>query len=195
MNPPVKWVAELNNVREVSLFSTADLAFWTERLRPEGLVPLGKDGKAQVLVIAPDAKFMGVRFREVSFSVLVSAPSGAQEGAFLVHAFNSCRLFAFCERALFSTPYQHGDVRLTSSAPASIEVVQRGEVVFRAGWRRRCPGPGDRTEDNGWEGPVFFREATGERGKVVFREGPGATQTAPFEGAAHAQAVARGRGP
>ena len=52
MNPPVKWVAELPHVREVSLRGSAELAFWKDRLRKENLIPAEKDGKAQILVVA-----------------------------------------------------------------------------------------------------------------------------------------------
>ncbi len=53
------------------------------------------------------------------FSVLVStSEEGAGGGgAYLVSAFNSCRFFAFCERAFFSTPYHHGDARISASLP------------------------------------------------------------------------------
>src|SRR5947209_20045135 len=100
MNTTVKYVADLAHVREVSLFGTADLAFWQDRLRFEGLIPTESDGHAQLWVVAADAKFMGVRFRELSFSVLASRheAGASQDGAFLVRAFNSCRLFAFSER-------------------------------------------------------------------------------------------------
>jgi hypothetical protein len=51
-----------------------------------------------------------------------------QEGAYLVHAFNSSRLFACCERAFFSTPYSHGDVGLSASCPAAMQLVKQGEA-------------------------------------------------------------------
>src|SRR5262249_27557184 len=100
MNTSVKWAAELAHVREVSLLGTADLAFWKDRLLKEELLPVQSDGRAQLLIIAADSKFMGVRFRELSFCVSVSRPDGGirQDAAYLVRAFNSCRFFAFCER-------------------------------------------------------------------------------------------------
>src|SRR5262249_42901621 len=98
MSTPVKYVAELAHVREVSLLGTADLAFWTDRLRNEGLVPTERDGKAQVLIVAAEAKFLGLRFSELSLSVLVSQPreDSLRDGAYLAHAFNSRRFFALC---------------------------------------------------------------------------------------------------
>lgn len=117
MNTPVKWAAEPAHVREVSLLGTADLAFWKDRLMKEDLLPAESDGQAQLLIVAADSKFMGVRFRERSFSVLVSRQEEGtrQDAAYLVRAFNSCRLFAFCERVFFATPYNHGDVRVSAS--------------------------------------------------------------------------------
>ena len=101
-----------------------------------------------LVLVAAEMRFMGVRFRELSFSVLVAgsgagglplAPAPSPEGrgrtvggAYLVQAFNSCRCFAFCERALFSTPYNHGDVRVVTDFPASIRLLQSGEAVFAA---------------------------------------------------------------
>src|SRR5215218_5136234 len=128
--PSIKYVAQLAHVREVSLLGTADLAYWTERLRSERLTPDECEGNAQVLVIAADARFKGMRFREVSFSILVHRPGAAAavtgdaaagDAGFLAHAFNSSRFFAFCERAFFSTPYYHGRIAVSATVPASIE--------------------------------------------------------------------------
>src|SRR5262249_54914321 len=168
MNTPVQWVAELAHVREVSLLGTADLAFWEDRLLKEDLLPAESDGQAQLLIVAADARFGGVRFRELSFSVLVSRRQEGtrQDAVYLARAFNSCRLFAFCERVFFSTPYYHGDVRASASFPASIHLAKKGEAVFRAEMGADSPGPGrepSRRGEGGWEGPVFLPE--NRRGK------------------------------
>src|SRR5262245_35602452 len=134
MTSTVKYVAQLAHVREVSLLGTADLAYWKDHLRPEDLVPAEVDGRAQILIIAADMKWMGIRFREVSFSVLVDPP-----GAYLVQAFNSSRMLAWCERTFFSTPYYHGDVRVSAAYPPSVELRLRGEVVFRAAMGEGTP--------------------------------------------------------
>src|SRR5690348_9916827 len=107
MNTSVKWAAQVAHVREVSLLGTADLAFWKDRLLKEDLQPAESDGQAQLLIIAANLKYMGIRFRELSFSVLVSRLEAGvqQDAAYLVRAFNSSRPFAFCERVFFSTPY------------------------------------------------------------------------------------------
>src|SRR5262249_27784132 len=138
----VKWAAELAHVREVSLLGTADLPFWQGRLEAEGLRPAARDGRAAVLLIAADARFMGIRFREMSVSVQVVPPEGGalRDAAYLVGAFNSSRLLAFCERVFFSTPYRHGDVHLSASLPASIRVADKGGAGFRAEMGTGTPG-------------------------------------------------------
>lgn len=188
MNTPVKWVAELAHVREVSLLGTADLAFWKDRLWKDDLVPAERDGRAQVLIVAADARFWGVRFQELSFSVLVSRNEDGtrQDASYLIRAFNSCRLFASCERAFFSTPYYHGRVRLSVSFPASIQLVEAGKVVFQAGMNAEASTAGReplRSGEDGWEGAVFLpehRRGKGRQGNLFYARIRGHTQTYPF---------------
>jgi hypothetical protein len=175
----VQYVADLKHVREVSLLGTADLAFWEGRLREEGLAPAAQDGKAQVLVIAAEARYLGLPFRELSFSVLVA---GHGQAAFLVRAFNSSRLFAFCERAFFSTPYYPGDVRVSAAVPASVEV-SAGGAFFRAEMQADTSAPGrgpSRSGEDGWQGPVFLPGGRGRNGKLFFARLRGHTRTYPF---------------
>jgi hypothetical protein len=175
-------------VREVSLLGTADLAFWKERLLKEELHPAECDGQAQLLIIAADAKYLGVRFRELSVSVLVSRPREGtrQDAAYLVRAFNSCRSFAYCERVFFSTPYYYGDVRVSASLPASVHLVQKEEVVFAAQMSADVPGQGREPSCCGeacWEGPVFLPESRRRKdrpGKLFVARLRGHTQRYPF---------------
>jgi hypothetical protein len=121
MTTSIKWAAELAHVREVSLLGTADLAFWKEQLLKEDLLPAERDGQAQILIIAASAKYMGVRFQELSFSVLVSRvkEGNRQDAAYLLRAFNSSRLFAFC-----------GSTRAGSSGmPNSSAIRRRGSCL------------------------------------------------------------------
>ena len=130
----MKYVAELAHVREVSLLGSADLGFWAERLRVEGLTPVEHAGLARVLVVACDSKFFGVRFRELSFSVFVRRPdvSEGSDAAFLVQAFNSSRFFAWSERTWFSTPYRHGVIDVDVGLPAAMRLGLEGQTVFSA---------------------------------------------------------------
>ena len=188
MEATVKFVAELAHVREVSLFGTADLDFWAERLGPEGLVPAEIGGRARVMIVAADARFRGIRFRELSFSVLASPDRGAGrvDGAYLARAFNSVRFFAFCERVFFSTPYDYGDVRVSTSVPASVQLSEQGQVVFRAEMGSEPAAPARataRSGDDGFEGPVFLPSRGRGRcgpGKLFLARLRGDTEAYPF---------------
>jgi len=61
MSTPVKFVAALKGVREVSLLGTADLPYWRQVLAKEGLVATERDGAAQIMVVAAD-DFAGSHF-------------------------------------------------------------------------------------------------------------------------------------
>ena len=166
MDPPAGYLTELTRVREVLLRGSADLAYWRDRLRPEGLTPAVRDGRAQVLVVGAAMKYLGLRFAEISFSVLVEPPGQVgREAAFLVRAFNSSRLFGFCERTLFKTPYTRVACRV-STAPVSLRVGPGGGEVFRA--ERGAGGEPGREETDAWEGPIFLPTRPGRRPERVF---------------------------
>jgi hypothetical protein len=158
---PVKWAAQLAHVREVSLFGTADYAFWKGLLAKEGLTPADHGGKARLLVLAADSKYLGIPFREVSVSVLVRErePAAAADGAFLAHAFNTSRLFAFLERLCFATPYYHAQIDVQVGPPAAIRVRAAGEVVFAAEMGPTSPAP-SRSGGRGGRGRCFCRAPT-----------------------------------
>jgi hypothetical protein len=186
MTTTIKYAAELSHVRDVSLLGTANLAYWKDRLAEEDLIPADADGKAQILIVAAEAKFMGVRFRELSFSVLVSPPEDGkpQAAAFLVQAFNSCRFFAFCERVFFSTPYYYGAVGVSTALPASIRLTQHGEARFAAEMEANTSTREPlRVGEDGWEGPVFLPargRGSARHRKLFFARISGHTRTYPF---------------
>jgi hypothetical protein len=168
LTEPIKYVAELSHVREVTLLGTADLAYWAERLTREDLTPIERDGFAQVMIIAADSKHMGVKFREVSFSILASGrhDERTQKGAYLLQAFNSCRFFAFCERVFFSTPYAHADVLVSAAFPPRVQIGRRGRATFHTELKpndatapHQPPGWGE----HAWLGPVFLPASTRHR--------------------------------
>jgi hypothetical protein len=189
MNAPIKWAAEVFHVREVSLLGTADLGFWRDRLLKEDLTPTEKEGRAQFLIISAEMKWAGIRFRELSFSVVVAPPANGvhRDAAFLVQAFNSRRLLAISERFFFSTPYDSGDVQLTSSVPCSIQLSSGASVVFKAAMQTdglstsRAPS---HSGPDGWDGPIFIpRKRQREDGphRVFFGKLSGHTLRYPFE--------------
>jgi hypothetical protein len=161
MDTPVKWIANLDHVQEVSLFGTADLRYWRDRLREEDLSPAERDGQAQILIVAADSKYMGVRFRELSFSVLVSwkEENARRNAVYLIRAYNSRRLFACVERVFFSAPYVYGSIRVSASLPASIHFVKNGAAGLRAEMASDSFATGReplRRGVDGWEGLVVL---------------------------------------
>src|SRR5689334_268344 len=149
MSARVKYVAALKHVREVSLAGAADFGFWKQRLAKEELEQQEMEGKAQILVVGAEAKFRGIRFRELSFSVTVRG------GMFLVRAFNSSRFFAFCERVFFSTPYYGAEVQISAAHPAFVRMAEEGEGAFEVKMTEEGRAASSGGED-GWEGPVFL---------------------------------------
>jgi hypothetical protein len=105
---PVKFVAIVSPVREVSLLGTADLAFWADQLTANRLIQMALEGEARVMISASDAKYMGIRFCELSISIFCQRQYGdQQEAVFLAQAFNTVRWFAWVERSMFSTRYKN----------------------------------------------------------------------------------------
>lgn len=177
--PGVKFVAELEGVREVSLTGSADLDYWRRQLAPEGLVPLEREGRAQVLIVAADAKFRGLRFQEMSFSVLAArADAQGRQGAFLVQAFNSRRFFAFCERWWFKTPYGHGQVTVSIYPPASLRLTTGDGGEFQAVMHLPIDELSPATAV--WDGPVFLSAAAGKPPRKFFARIRGETGISSF---------------
>jgi hypothetical protein len=187
MATKIRYAAQLTQVRDVTLLGAADLDYWRNRLAAEKLAPIECNGQAQILMVAADAKYLGLRFQELSFSVLVSDPAcrGFHEGAYLLQAFNSRRAFAFCERAFFSTPYLAGDVSLSAAYPPSIRLNLNGQTVFQVelsasedcSFRTNCL-----RNEAGWEGPVYLpnRRPANRDGRWFHAKVRGDTRTYPF---------------
>jgi hypothetical protein len=192
MEKPVKYVAQLKHVREVSLLGTADAAFWNDYLAVHGHRAAERDGRAQIKIIAADGRFAGIRFRELSVSVVISNREDrpGREAAFLIQAFNSSRAFAFCERAFFATPYVHGNVRVSVSSPVCIGLVGNEQVLFIAEMQSGRPLPLPTPSycgDQQWEGPVFLpdaRHGTGRDPRLFYARISGYTRTYPFDSSA-----------
>lgn len=184
----VKYDVQVSNVREVTLRGSADLDFWKKRLVQEGLFPTNASGRANLMICAADARFMGFNFRELSISVLVSRRDGRTEhdGAFLAYAFNSIRFFAFVERTLFRTPYHHAGVRVDVGLPALVEITRGGQSLLRMEMSRNEAASArqpSRDEIDGFEGPIFLPGAPPgkpNQGRLFFGQLHGQTQAYPF---------------
>lgn len=182
----IRWTAQLAHVREVSLLGSADYDYWRKHLSPSGLIPIERAGRAQMLIVGADAKFRGVRFSEISFSVLARPDDSPADGAYLVGAWNSSRFFAWCERAFFRTPYVWGDVRVCSAPPVSIELGEPGRPLFRADLRPADSSQPGRTPDSrqpgGWAGAIYLppTKPRDTRRKFYFARLAGLTDTYAF---------------
>jgi hypothetical protein len=137
MNKPIKYVAELSGVDEVTLIGSADLDYWRSKLGKFGLEPLERDGRAELHVIAASAKFKGMPFREISFSIVVEPTPGWHKlpnAACLLGAYNSNRFFAWCERFFFSTPYYPANCEISTESinPVYFQAANSSGVLFSA---------------------------------------------------------------
>lgn len=62
----LKWAAQVDHVREATLAGTADAGAWSayfESIAP-GVSPAAQDGRCPVMIVAAEARFYGVQFRE-----------------------------------------------------------------------------------------------------------------------------------
>ncbi len=180
----IKWTAQVPNVVEVSLFGQADLDYWSTKLAPEHLLPIDHNKKAQILIITGDARFRGVRFREISVSVLARRQGDPTDGAFLTQAWNSSRFFAWCERTFFKTPYVHAHVDISASDDRTLIQLADGQTtLFRA--ELRSPHSTHRQpaahSPGGWSGPIFIpSRKPNDSPKHYFARLHGLTETYPF---------------
>lgn len=161
----MKYVAELAGVLDVTLRGATDPAYWRAR---------GIDGATEAMLVAADAKFKGIRFREVSFSLLVDG------GAHLVQAFNSVRFFAWVERVRFKTPYAHAQV-VVSANPPSIRAGSAIHAEMRGARAPRSIAP------DAWTGRVhldhgryFIAAISGETERYAFDASDVITTPWPF---------------
>jgi hypothetical protein len=152
--------AAVTGVLEVSLLGSARPDPWKALLDRDHLEPLLGRGRVRIMVVAASARYMGVRFREISFSILV-APSAA----LLVQAFSSVRFFAWIERRCFGTPYAHARLR-----------VDRGAMDLEGRFRAATPGPEADPVTESWEGTIHL--PGGARAFRARLSGP--TVRAPF---------------
>jgi hypothetical protein len=173
MHTRPKYNVVISPVKDVILRGSADASFWVERLAPEELAPLEVDGKAQLILIAVDARFLGIRFRELSIAVSVQSPGGDgdENAVYLPHAFQSLRLFAFIERTFYHTPYHAAKIRVETGPPASFEVALREGTIVRAAMSSQSTAQTTRparTVEEVSEGPIFLPSRAGQTSRKAF---------------------------
>ena len=178
----IRYVAEVENVKEVSLFANADLAYWREQIRNEEFVPYDDDGKAELLITSADLVWKGMRSQEVSISLKVCANDlNEPNGFYLVHAFNSSRIFAWIERNVFHTPYYHTDIAVRTDPGAAVLVASGSDSLIHLQIGERDTPPS--LVNWRWLGPVFLPpfKASHKTKKVFFARIEGSTETFSFD--------------
>ena len=178
----VKYVARVAPVKEVTLHGVADLAYWQEQLRPAGLSPLIIEGKAQLLLSATQARFMGIRFRECIVGLQlqpVVAGEEAMPAMYLLAAWNSLRAFAWIERTMFSTPYAFGQVEVETQLPACMKLCERGEKLMDCSMAEaREPVA---VSDERWQGMIYLPHKKGGPQQLFVANLEGRTEQFPFQ--------------
>jgi hypothetical protein len=181
----VKYVAQVSPVREVAVLGTADLDYWREPLARAELCPHDEGGRVPLMIGATDTRFMGVRFRELTVTVFCRDRRGTlPDGVFLAQAFNSVRWFAWVERNIFSTPYDHGVAEVTIEPAASFQLTIGGAVTLRATMSADPASQRATTHSasDGFAGPVYLpARKPGARLSWFYADIVGETDTFPFD--------------
>ncbi len=157
--PPV--AAALRGVHEITLVGEATPAPWAEIAGGEGLsLPAGP---ARLMLVAAEGRFKGLRFREVSLSLLLDPGN-----ALLLQAFNSNAFFAWVERTFFSTPYARRRIAVgegTVHVDGLIDLSRSGKAGPAApeSWTGWVHLPGRRKR--------FHAALSGPTSRVPFRTG------------------------
>jgi hypothetical protein len=187
-----KFDVVVSPVREVTLVGRADLSYWRRNLAVHGLHPTDANGNAEILLSSCEARFKGIRFRELSLSVFVTQHAGGRtrDGAFLLRAFNSIRFFAFVERAMFRTPYYPQQVALDPQVPAFMRLGDAAQPVLHAVMSKDAATSARNVEPakpDGWQGPLFLpdlRSPQASSPRLFYGSLTGDTQTIAYDAAA-----------
>lgn len=179
--PSIKYVAEVSPVKEVTLHGLADLAFWQVLLAAENLIPLPREGQAQLFISATEARFKGIRFRECLIGIHVQRANGQMDdmpAMFLLHAWNSLRLFAWIERTLFGTPYYPGQIEVESKSPARTKLSERGKDLISLSMHGREPA---QVAEESWHGVIFLPRKGNKPQQLFVAKLAGLTEQYEFE--------------
>lgn len=119
---PIKYIAEIKNLREICLVGSADFDFWINRLAGLRLTPTNYDGHAQIFISAVKLKWMGIAFEELSIVIPIDPPDSSTRSIYLISAFSTSRALAWCERNFFQTPYEYAPITLRAEQPWSFKL-------------------------------------------------------------------------
>jgi hypothetical protein len=175
---PIKYIAEIKNVREICLIGSADLAFWASHLAHLRLTPTSFAGHARVLVSVVKLKWMGIAFEELSIAIPIDPPDSSTPSIYLASAFNTSRLLAWCERTFFQTPYEHAQITMQAEQPWSFELRDGTRSTLVVQCQRAAPTV---AVDDDWTGAIFLPPARQSSQRKFFHAKlSGPIQVAPF---------------
>ena len=177
--PAVKYIAEINDAHEATLVGSADLDYWRRHLVERRLHPTSRHGRAEVVISAVALRWLGFRFNELSVAVSVceQANGATRDGYYLVSAFNTSRLLAWCERTMFRTPYVHAQVEVQARPQCSLKLIDNQGPVLSA--ERRSAAPAEQNTEDTWEVPIYLPSAAA--GEVFYARLGGVTEVYPFD--------------
>lgn len=186
-----KFHVVVSPVREVSLVGTANLGYWRDKLARHNLHPSEADRRATMMLSACEARFKGIRFRELSVSVFVAREPGSpsRDGVLLLRAFNSIRFFAWIERTFFVTPYYFQQIALSPSVPAFLRLGDAQQPVIEAAMGDRPASEPQKLNAatlGDWQGPIFLpnlRDASNPASRLFFASLTGECQALAFDAA------------
>ena len=150
----------------------------------ETLFPFDCGGKAEMLISATELISMGRRTNEFTIGITVSErpEANSRDGLFLLHAYNSSRIFAWVERTFFRTPYRYGRIEFEHRLPAKVRVDdQQGHVAQMGMGSPTIPAI---VKEEWWQGPIYLprRHATfGRPGEFFVAKLGGETDLYPFQ--------------
>lgn len=179
--PNIKYVAEVSPVKEVTLHGLAELDVWQERLAAEELTPVARDGRAQLFISATEARFKGIRFRECLIGVHVqrlNARPDDMPAMYLLHAWNSLRVFAWIERNLFGTPYYPGQIEVEPQQPIRFQLSERGKQFAAGSIGPREP---ERVVEEHWQGTIFLPRKGNKPQQLFVAKLAGLTEHYPYD--------------
>ncbi len=183
-----KTAAEVSPVREVTLFARADLTPFVELLEPQALQPKSIDGKAELMMSATDTRFYGIRFREFSINVLLedaAANARNEASVFLIRAFNTVRFFAWVERTVFRTPYDHAVISGQYNTPVKISVTRRARPIVDLCMADIPDREPLRSGEDNWTGRIHLPTPPGKQApadaKMFFGELSGQAEVYAFD--------------
>jgi hypothetical protein len=178
LSMPIKYVAEIKDVREICLVGCADFEFWKTHLGPLRLAPTDFAGHARVLVSVVKLQWRGIAFQELSIAIPIDPPDPRTPSIYLASAFNSSRLLAWCERTFFHTPYEHAQITMHTEQPWSFELRDDTLATLVVRCQRAMPTA---TVDDDWTGCIFLPPGRRSSQRKFFRAKlSGPVQVAPF---------------